>query len=283
QSPMLILATLGVVMIGKPLAAFTIALLLGYGAKVGIGVAVALAQIGEFSFLLAVLGRSLCALPATAINALVATAIVSILLNPVLYRTLATPQGALQKWGRARKWFASEGMPAPPSKAREPMHRAVVVGYGHIGQSVARLLRERGIEPTIIDVNIETYHRLREQGLRAVFGDANQRAVLEAAGVAQAASLILSASGSSDAVEAIRIARSINPGIHIVVRADYVRQSALMRKAGADEVYAGEGEVALAMTSSILSQLGATPEQLDQERERIRTELVRASSVEPEA
>lgn len=283
QSPMLILATLGVVMIGKPVAAYTIAVLLGYGAKVGIGVAVALAQIGEFSFLLAVVGRDLGALPATAMNPLVATAIVSIMLNPVLYRALATPQGALQRWPRVRRWLESQPMAATPSEVREPRHRAIVVGYGHIGQSVARLLRERGIEPTIIEMNIETYHRLREQGTQAVFGDANQKSVLEAAGVAQASSLILSASGSSDAVEAIRIARSINSDIHVVVRADYVRQSALMRKAGADEVYAGEGEVALAMTSSILSELGATPEQLDQERERIRLELVHASSVEPES
>jgi CPA2 family monovalent cation:H+ antiporter-2 len=277
KSPLLVLATLGVVMIGKPIAAYAIAVLLGYGAKVGIGVAVALAQVGEFSFLLAVLGRDLGALPADAMNPLVATAIISIMLNPFLYRHLATPEGVLQRWPRMRKLLETRPETAASPGSPDYQHRAVVVGYGHIGQSVARLLRERGIEPTIVEMNIETFRRLRDSGIQAVFGDANQRAVLEAAGVEQAASLILSASGSSDAVEAIRIARSLNPDIHVVVRADYVSQSAVMRKAGANEVFAGEGEVALAMTSSILSRLGATPEQLDQERERIRMDLVRGS------
>jgi len=93
RAPFLVLATLAVVVIAKPLAAFTITTLLGHGKTVRIGVAVALGQIGEFSFLLAFAGRDLGVLPATAINPLVAAAIVSIMLNPVLYRALATPGG----------------------------------------------------------------------------------------------------------------------------------------------------------------------------------------------
>jgi CPA2 family monovalent cation:H+ antiporter-2 len=101
------------------------------------------------------------------------------------------------------------------SKA-SPSHRAVVVGYGPIRRTVTRLLRERGIEPTIIEMNIETHRSLRTQGYRAVYGDANQKEVLEQAGIAAASSLILSSSGSADASEAIRIARQINPRLHVV-------------------------------------------------------------------
>jgi len=148
-----------------------------------------------------------------------------------------------------------------------------VVGHGPIGRSVSRLLNERGIEPVIIEMNFETHKRLRAAGYRSVHGDANQGDVLEQAGIARAASLIVSTSGSSGAMEAIRIARQVNPQIHIVSRVDYLSQAEALRKAGADEVFSGEGEVALAITDSILRELGATPDQLDEERARIRTEL----------
>jgi CPA2 family monovalent cation:H+ antiporter-2 len=275
-APVLILATLAVVMIGKPLAALTIVALLGYSSRIGLGVAIALAQIGEFSFLVAILGRDLGILPDAAVNPIVTVAIVSIMLNPMLYRTL----GPLEAWlaRRPRLWrllnrgergeLLTAGTETHPTSA----YQVVVVGYGPIGRTVARLLRERGIEPTIIEMNIETFHELRRKGQRAVYGDAGQPNVLEQAGVAQARTIIFSA-GAAGAAEAIREARRINPKIHVVARVDYLGQSESMLQAGANEVVAGEGEVVLAMTDSILRRLGATPEQLDEERERIRAEL----------
>jgi CPA2 family monovalent cation:H+ antiporter-2 len=264
-------------MIGKPLAAMAIVALLGYSSRIGLGTAIALAQIGEFSFLVGALGTQVGALPKEGMNPLVAAAILSIMLNPMLYRSLDSIESFLERrpllWRllnrRTTHGLAEEAQEAEMS----PSHRAVVVGYGPIGKTVARLLCERGIEPTILEMNIETYISLRGQGYRTVYGDANQREVLERAGIAGAASLILSTSGLAGATEAIRIARQINPKIHVVSRVDYLRQAESLRKAGADEVFSGEGELALAMTDSILRELGATPEQLDEERARIRTEL----------
>lgn len=280
RAPLFTLATLAVVMIGKPLAAYLISVLLGWGASVGILVGVALAQIGEFSFLLAVVARDVGALPASTLHPLVATAIVSIVLNPLLYRWVTS--GALwRRWPRLEKWLSTAPLVSDATKSADVRYRAIVVGYGYIGRNIARLLSERGIEPTIIEMNLETFRQLRQQGIRAVYGDANHRAVLETAGIAEASSFILSASGSSEAVEAIRLARQLNPAIAILARADYVRQSAVLRQAGADEVFAGEAELALAMTSSLLQRLGATPEQLDQERERIRRELFEAGAAPP--
>jgi CPA2 family monovalent cation:H+ antiporter-2 len=165
------------------------------------------------------------------------------------------------------------GLPVTSTAPKDAAHRAIVVGHGPIGQTVVRLLSDRGIEPTIIEMNIETYRNLRSQGRRAVYGDANRSEVLEEAGVRAAGFLILTASGSSSAVEAIRTARELNPRIHVAARADFLRQTEFMKKAGAAEVFSGEGEVALAITDSILRQLGSTPEQLDEERNRIRTDL----------
>jgi len=89
--------------------------------------------------------------------------------------------------------------------------------------------------------------------------------------------MILSSSGSASVTEAVRIAREINPGIHVVARADYLGETERLRKAGADEVFSGEGEVALAITDSVLRQLGATPDQLDEARERVRLRLLQTT------
>ncbi len=276
-APSPILATLAIVMIGKPLAAMTIVAVLGYSSRVGLGVAIALAQIGEFSFLLAVLGRDLGVLPDAAMNPIVTAAIVSIMLNPMLYRTLGSLEAFLVRHPRLWRLLNRRARGEPPTSVAEthpaPAYQAVIVGHGPIGQTIARLLRERGIEPTIIEMNVETCRGLRRQGQRAVYGDANQTNVLEQAGIAHARTIILSASGSAGSVEAIRAARKLNPKIHVVARADYLGQAESLLKVGADEVVSGEGEVVLAMTDSILRRLGATPDQMDEERARIRAEL----------
>lgn len=279
ESPWLILSTLAIVMIGKPIAALVIVAILGYSSRIGLGVAIALAQIGEFSFLLAALGRDLKVLPDASTNPLVAAAIISIMLNPMLYRAVKPVELFLRThprlWrilNRASRREMREN--AALTQVRPESHHAVIVGYGPIGQTVTRLLLDRGIEPTIVEMNINTIHRLRDKGVRAVYGDANQREVLEQAGIKDATSLILSASGSSESTIAIGIARELNPKIHVVTRADYLRQTDSLQNAGANEVFSGEGEVALAMTDSMLRRLGATPDQLDEERARIRTELI---------
>jgi CPA2 family monovalent cation:H+ antiporter-2 len=277
DSPALTLVTLAIVMAGKPLAALGIVAILGYSSKVGLGVALALAQIGEFSFLLAALGRELGALHEEAMNALVAAAIFSILFNPMLYRCADPLERFLLRnpalWRMMNRRAKGESRTAPAPEGEPHAHRAVVVGYGPTGQLVSRILEERGIVTTIIEMNVETYRRLRNAGHRATYGDAAQAEVLEQAGVAEADGLILSAAGSGSVDEVVRLARRINPRIHVVARAEYVKQAGPLKKAGANEVFTGEGEVAVAMAGSILQELGATPAQLDEERERIRQAL----------
>jgi CPA2 family monovalent cation:H+ antiporter-2 len=279
ESPGLISATLAIVLLGKPLAALAIAVALRYPTRVALGVAVSLAQIGEFSFILAALAKELGVLEAAATNALVATAILSISINPLLYR-YADP---FEAWAIRRfAWWRGLNARATPDTAhpthdeddtRLERHRAVVIGYGPVGRTLVRLLRENDIEPTIIEMNLDTIRQLREEGIQAVYGDASQRDTLESAGVALARTLILSASGFPNGAEVIRLAREMNPDIHVLARATYLREHPALSQAGADQVFSGEGEVALAMTESVLDELGATPEQIDRERERVHEEL----------
>ncbi len=278
-APGLVAGALAVVLIGKPLVAFVIVRAMAYPFKVALTVAIALAQIGEFSFILASLGRELGILTAAATNVLVATSIASIVVNPLLYRTI----GPVESWVAARPALRAvlnrtrgsdpETEPAAPREP-DPDHRAVVIGYGPTGRMVVRLLRDNAIAPTVIELNIDTVRSLRQDGVDAVYGDATSPDTLTAAGVGGSSSLILGSAGMAQSAEVIRAARGMNPKIRVLARAGYLRDVPALQAAGADTVYSGEGEVALAFVENILENLGATPEQIDRERARAHTELL---------
>jgi CPA2 family monovalent cation:H+ antiporter-2 len=135
-------------------------------------------------------------------------------------------------------------------------------------------LRDNDIIPTIIELNRDTVRQLHKAGMVAVYGDASHRETLQSAGVEKAGNLILSASGMQASTEIMRLARELNPEIRILARAVYVHELPALRQAGAEHVFASEGEVALAFTETILHELGATPEQIDRERARVHVELL---------
>ncbi|MFT3882889.1 MAG: cation:proton antiporter [Gemmatales bacterium] len=279
KSPGIVLATLAIVLLAKPLIALLIVVFLGYPVRVALSVAVALAQIGEFSFILADLGTYLKILPPDGTSALVFAAIVSISLNPLIYRTV----GPLERWLRrqprlwamlTRRTRMDEQQMIHQTDPDEAKHRAIVIGYGPIGRTVTRLLSDSDIIPTIIEMNLETVQQLRSEGIAAVYGDASHRDTLKAAGVDQAIALLITASSLSGSAEVIRLAREMNPDIRVIARTAYLREVEPLQQAGADAVFAGEGEVAISLTEFILRELGATPEQIDREGERMRKELI---------
>src|SRR5262245_41650062 len=237
EEPWLVAGTLGVVMIGKPFVAFLITWLMRHPLATSLSVAVALAQIGEFSFMLSRVGTDLQLLDAGANNALVAAAILSIVLNPLLYRGVRP----LDRWLAARPSLRRLlDRSRPPDLERRPAragaaHRAIVVGYGPTGRTVTRLLRENGLEPMVVDLNLNTVRELREQGVGAVYGDAAHRDTLAEAGAENADSVILT-SGEMDAREAIRNAKELNPAIHVLARAVYLRDVPALRHLGAEEI-----------------------------------------------
>jgi CPA2 family monovalent cation:H+ antiporter-2 len=265
EAPGLIAATLAIVLVAKPLAALAIAVVRGYPLRIALPVAMSLAQIGEFSFMLAAVARELGAMPDRAVDALVATAIASITLNPLLYRAARAIEPAL-----ARRFGSAAEAPADADElSGDAAHRAIVVGYGPVGQTVTELLLDNGIEPIVIELNLDTVRRLRMFDVRAVYGDASRPDILAEADIARARHLLLTAATGAAEEEIVRRARELNPEIRVVARTQYTRQVPAVRKAGATDVFADEGEVALAMTTSILGHLGATDEQIDRERARV--------------
>ncbi len=172
QSPGLVLGALAIVLVGKPLVAMVLVWAFGYPFRASVTVAVALAQIGEFSFILATMGHELGILTTDATNAIVAASIVSIVLNPVAYRMIRP----LERWLAARPalWAFLNREPSVPSdlqtsrkpRPADPDHRAVVIGYGPTGRTVVRLLRDNGIAPTVVDLNIDAVRELRADRCR---------------------------------------------------------------------------------------------------------------------
>lgn len=256
------LATLAVVLIGKPLAALFVVAVLRYPARVAISVSIALSQIGEFSFMVAALGRQLAVLPPEATQSLVAVSIISITLNPLLYK-LVDP---------LTKRFAKPISPESndPAEEQPGEERIIVVGYGPVGRQVVTLLQEHHLVPTVIDLNLDAVRSLRAQGVRAIYGDASQREILETAGIRHARGLVFAS--NSPPYEVVKAAVDLNEDLAVLTRTTYLRDAPALRAVGAT-VVVSEAEVALAITEQLLERFGATAEQLDRARSRVRSEI----------
>jgi CPA2 family monovalent cation:H+ antiporter-2 len=282
ESPGLVAWTVAVVLLVKPVVACAVVLLLGNPLRTAVCLGLATAQIGEFSFILATAGERLGLLDEQARNALIVAAIVSISVNPLLYRLVAPVETMLQRFmKRAGTSDGGASVLGAGASVLEPgtgpsggfLDRAVIVGYGPVGRTLARLLRDNGIEPVILEMNLQTVRRLKAEGTAAFHGDAMRRTTLETADVARAVALVLSSASSAGMGETIRHARELNPKLLILARTSYLRESGALRRAGADAVFSGEGEVAMAMIEFVLRRLGTTPVEIDRQRQRLRRDL----------
>lgn len=269
DSPTLLAATLGIVLVAKPACVLASVLVLGCPLHVALGVAGGLAQLGEFSFILAAVGRQLGVMPDRIINVLVVASIVSITLNPLLYRWLRPLERWLRRHESAGTLEPAADDAGAAADTEAPRHRAIVVGYGPVGQTVTQLLLDNGIDPTVIELNLDTVRRLKAFDVRAIYGDAARPEILAQAGIGAAENLILTSGSSTVDVEIVRTAKELNPKVHVLARSQYVREVPKLRHVGAEDVFSAEGEVALAFTTRILERLGATGEQLDRERSRV--------------
>jgi len=272
QVPHLIAVVLAVVVIGKPLAALVTVRLLGVPMSTALPVGAAFSQVGEFSFILGTVARQLGLLSDEGWNALVAASIISIALNPAIYRFargLASPTPKLAQ---------------PPAGARPAVdpNQCILVGHGPVGRIVHSLLADRGASVTVIDLNLDTVRALKADGVRAMYGDVLRAGTLEEAGIATAGSLILTAD-VAEAAEIIRQARMLNPELRVLVRCTHLRDAPALKRAGASVVAAGEAEVGVAlveaMTADDVSECGAQ----ELQRDAVRTRLYGTGSITPPA
>jgi monovalent cation:H+ antiporter-2, CPA2 family len=277
--PGLVLAVLGIILVGKPLAALAVVVVLGYSVRTALTVAVALAQIGEFSFILADASSRLDLFPPAGRSVLVACAIVSIGLNPLLFR-LVDPiedklraRPALWKWltrrAEARGREIRSRAAAPPDCAT----RAIVVGYGPVGRTVTRLMDRFDVCSTVVDLNIDTITELASAGRAAIYGDGRSSEVLGAAGVERAHYLVVTIPQPETRAAVVELARSMNPGLGILVRAHYIAEHDALETHHATAVCYEEVEVAVALAEMLLEKIGVAGARIEEESRRIREEL----------
>jgi CPA2 family monovalent cation:H+ antiporter-2 len=280
REPLLLLAGLGIVLVGKPLAALLVTVGLGYSTRTALVVALGLAQIGEFSFILGDLARHHGLIAETGYSLLVAIALVSISLNPFLFDWIDD----VERWLRARPrlWALLDARAArrrqainagtAEALAQATGPRAVIVGYGPVGQAVDRVLSETGIDTVVVDLNMDTIAEREAAGKRALYGDASQPGILEQAGIARAQYLIVTLPHSVNRTPLIATARQLSPRCRIFVRARYLREGAELVQAGANAACFEEAEAAVALTSRVLADLGRSEAEIAREVGRVRHE-----------
>lgn len=258
EQPVQVLGVVAVIIFGKSLAALALVIALRYPLNTALTVAASLAQIGEFSFILAGLGLSLGLMPAEGMSLVLAGALISIALNPFLFAAIAP----LQRWLLERSDLARSLDRREDPYAELPMSterkylegQVVLVGYGRVGRRIAKALDTRGIPYVVAEQNRELVEELRRQGRVAVSGNASEPAVLIQAHTAHAAMLVVATPDPINVRQMADTARALNPDIEIVLRTHSEDESNLLSKDGIGTVFFGEEELAKGMTNHVLER-----------------------------
>ena len=260
SEPLRVLAVVAIIIIGKSLAAAALVLIFRYPLNTALTVSASLAQIGEFSFILAGLGMSLGLLPHEGQNLILAGALISISLNSLVFKAL----DPIQDWIKSRSELARMVERRDDPLAELPMStedkylakQAVLVGYGRVGRRIGADLTRAGIPFVVVDQNREKVERCREDGIPAVFGNAADMAVLIQAHIAKAKVLVIATPDTLDVRQMISVAKKVNPAIETVVRSHNEEEAALLRHEQAATVFLGEQELASGMTRWVLERFG---------------------------
>lgn len=257
----LMLLTLFIILIIKPLIAFLVVILLKKPLKQAISIGVALAQTGEFSFILASLGTSLNILPQEAYSAIIASSIISITFNPILYKAINPFVNFLNKKGintNSLKNDNEKNVELILSNEYNEQDYVILVGYGPVGQAVTKILNDKGIGVRVIELNIDTVKKINTKNsscLKALYGDAMQRDVLTKAGIKNALALIISSTLASSK-EITEIAKSLNKNVQILVNTSFINDIDTLKAKGADIVFSGELAVSQILSNYIFNEFG---------------------------
>ena len=255
EHPGAVLTVLAIIVIGKSLAAVSLVLLFRYPLNSALTIAASLAQIGEFSFILAGLGLTLSLIPPLAFSLILAGALISIALNPLLFRFNAPLRAwLLNRSKRAQQLDQTHDRLAelPMSTARQYLAgQVIIVGYGAIGSAIAGNLRADGIPVVIAEHNRELVESLRKKGFVAVYGNAAEPAVLIQAHVAEAAILVITANDPIDIQKMVETAKTLNPEIEVLIDAEDPDDYQILQQASLGRVFFSDQVVASAITSAI--------------------------------
>jgi len=259
--PLEVLAVVAVILVGKSFAAFLLVVAFRYPLNTALTVSASLAQIGEFSFILAGLGVSLGLLPVEGQSYILAGAIISIAVNPIVFQTIEPAERWLTTRSRLARWL--ERTPDPlavlpaVSAPHDPAGHVVLAGYGRVGRRIGQALAERSLPFVVIEQNRELVEKLREEGVQAIAGDASDATELARAGLGRARMLVIAIPDAFQARQMIEAARMLNPAVETVVRTHSEEEAELLRSENAGKVFMGEHELAMGMARHVLERVAA--------------------------
>jgi CPA2 family monovalent cation:H+ antiporter-2 len=261
REPVRVIAVALIIMIGKTAAAVLLVLAFRYPLNTALTVGASLAQIGEFSFILAGLGVTLELLPPEGQSLILAGAIISISLNPLVFAAIEPAQSWMRtRSDRARALERSVDplaeLPASVDQTRLTGH-VLLVGYGRVGRRIAEMLVRQGIPFVVAEQNREVVERLRERNIPAVSGDASDPGVLIQGHVHRAGVLIVAAPDPLQVRRMVEVARTLNPKIEVVLRTHSDEEAELLRRERLGTVFMGEEQLALAIGQHILARQAA--------------------------
>jgi len=259
EQPVKVLAVVGIVMIGKTLAAIALVLVFRYPLNTALTVGASLAQIGEFSFILAGLGVALGLLPGEGQSLILAGALISIAFNALVFAAIEPAQA----WIRQRSSLARRLERRDDPLAELPMSvdqsrltgQVVLVGYGRVGRRIADALGGRKIPFVVAEQNRELVEMLRARDIPAVSGDASDPAVLIQAHIARAGMLVIATPDTFNVRKMVEVARTLNPAIEVVLRTHSEEEAELLQKENVGKVFMGEHELAQGMARHVLDRM----------------------------
>jgi CPA2 family monovalent cation:H+ antiporter-2 len=269
KQPTLIAACLLIVLIVKPLTATAVVTILGYSPRTALTVAAGLAQVGEFSFILAQEAKRLNLASDAVYNVIVVCAIISITLNPSVFAKIPDFETYLKakkkiwrfitsvsdKRGRKRNKNQDLAKNLLPAKELLKEKIAIVVGYGPTGREITRALSEHQIHPIIVEMNIDTVNELSNRGQFAIYGDSTKQNVLEAASIADADYLVITVPSLNIAYDTAAMASALNPKTKIYVRSRFLSSGESLKQIGVSGIAFEEQEVAKSLTSLLVEDL----------------------------
>ena len=250
DAPAALAATLLIVVVAKTVAGYLLVRLSGYSAGSALTISTSLAQIGEFSFILAGLGVGLAILPQAGRDLIIAAAIASILLNPLLFAAL---DFIAARRAKSRDEAAAAPEPEPEEPPREPIRptklkgHVVLIGHGRVGSAISKVLRENNVPLFVVEDDDEAVEALKAQGVEAVSGNAAHPEIIAAANLGAARCLLVAIPEAFEGGQVVEQARGINPSLPIIARAHSEAEIAHLVKHGANLVVMGEHEIAKAM------------------------------------
>lgn len=259
--PLHLLAVVLIIMIGKSIAAFILVLLLRYTLTTALTVSASLAQIGELSFILVGLGISLGMLPQEGQSLVLSGAIISIALNPLMFKMVEPlKQWLLEKsaWARNMEHRAVPFSQLPDTTETAYLAgQVVLVGFGALGKNMSQMLRDKAIPFVVIDQHRDVVESLREEGLAAVAGDAADPAVLIQAHIANASMLVISTADPIDVSRIIETAKTLNPDVEVVLNAISEDEARMFEEAGLGKVFVAERELGVNMSKHVVDRFSA--------------------------